>query len=324
MKNHEHIFFLFIVVFFASCAMNNKLKTIEEDTSSVVYYGADNSGKEDASEAFRNALSSRHIMITVPRGRYIINETIELKKHLRLMPGVVITKTKQGNDGPVFWLSKSYSKLEGLNKRVEIKSERSVPNGILKIGHKDKRVVGKNILYAEVSNLTITGPGTSETSTNIGFHLFNAQAKGDASTTSFFHTIYNVVIQHLDCGILLEGMANANSINNVILNRIGNGTNDTAIQLKGAMENRIFDVFHHYSKNATTLLLENYKDQNGAVIKPCYNYVTQVVSEQGGEYAKCADIRSGYSNSIGVLCNAKGGNVTYDKFEKDKNVMLIN
>jgi len=324
MKQSLFLILIFTFCFTISCSKQHVDKSINPDTSSVLYYGADSSGKIDASLAFRKALDSPNDMIVVPKGIYIINETIELKKHLRLMPGVLIKKTKIGNDGPIFWLSKSYSKLEGLNKKVEIKSEKNVPKGIIKIGHRNENVKKKNILFVEVTNLKLTGPGRSETEKNIGLYLFNAQAKHDGATTSYFHSISNLIIQHVDCGIMLEGMANANSINNIILNRVGQGPQDAAIHLKGSMENRIYDIFHHFSKGATTLLLENHFDQNKVRIRSSYNYIAQIVSEQGGDNAKCADIRSGYSNNIGILCNTNGGNVRYKNFEKDKNRMLFN
>jgi hypothetical protein len=318
------LFCVLNAVLFISCSRARLISSDQSDTSSVLFYGADPTGQKDASEAFRKALSSNHIMLIVPRGRYIVNETIELKKHLRLMPGVVIEKTSEGNNGPIFWLSKSYAKLEGLNKRVEIRSKRTVPNGIVKIGHQNRKIKGNNILFIEVENITITGPGPSRGNDNIGLYMFNAQAKGDGTTTSYFHTINNVILQHLDCGIFMKGMSNANSISNIILNRVGLGDEDAAIHLVGAMENRIYDVFHHHSKNATTLLMNSYKDQNNALIKPSFNYISQIVSEQGGESAKCADIKSGYSNSIGLLCNSNGGNIRFDNFKADKNVMQIN
>lgn len=323
MKTHRNFIYLFVIILFLSCA-KNQTNGVIANTATVLYYGADSSGNKDSSVAFRKALLSNHAMLVVPKGKYIINETIELKKHLRLMPGVVIKKTKQGNDGPIFWLSKSFAKLEGLNRKTEIKSEKNVPNGIIRIGHESSKVKGENILFAEVENLRIIGPGYSKSTKNIGIHLFSAQSRDDQSTTSYFHTIDNVILQNLDSGIFLEGMTNANSISNIILNRVGFGTADVAIYLKGAMENRISDVFHHYSQNSTTILLDNFIDMNNDTIVPSYNYLSQIISEQGGEKALCINVRSGFSNSIGVLCNTEGGNVMFKDFDRFKNIMHNN
>lgn len=294
-----------------------------QNKNSVLYYGADPTGKQDASQAFESALATKGHEVIVPEGTYIIDKTIEIKKHLRLGPNVKIIRTMSGSDGPIFWLSKSYATLEGSSKNVEVLSKKPLKEGIIKIGHRDKNVKKKNILFTEIKNLTISGPKGNNDESSIGVKLFNAQNKGDGTTTSYFHSLHNLIIQHVSYGVVLEGMSNANSLSNIIFNRVGSRPNQAAIVLTGAMENRIYDIFHHYSRNATTLVLDSFTDTNGALIVPTYNYVFGVIAEQGGAQAICADIRSGKYNQIGVLCNTEKGNKYFEEFEMRNNKRLI-
>lgn len=313
-----------LILFLVGCNAPKDLRQgVGYNKNSVVLFGADATGKRDASNAFKDALSSPFRMITVPIGIYLIDETIELEKHLKLEAGAKIIRTKKGSNGPIFWLSKSYAILEGESKQVEIASEKPLEEGIIKIGHDNSKVNNKNILYAQVKNLTITGPRENTNRKSVGILLFNAQNKGDGMTTSYFHSLENLIVQYTDIGIHMVGMSNANSISKVIFNRVGNNNNEAAILISGAMENRIYDIFHHYSKNATTIIMESYIDANGEYIVPVYNYIFGVIAEQGGEDAICADVRSGQYNQIGVLCNTDKGNNYFKGFESNKNKILI-
>ncbi|NNE16697.1 MAG: hypothetical protein HKN51_17065 [Saprospiraceae bacterium] len=314
-------YIMLLMLCFQSCHQNYYVAE-NENTNNVLFYGADPSGKTDSSKAFQKALTEKHIVTRVPKGVYRLDKKLTVNKNLFLEAGVKLIRVKESNNNqPMIWLSKSYSTIEGENKRVLIESEIPLKEGIIKIGHENKSITNQNILYSVVKNLTIKGCGQT-VEPSVGIFLYSAQNKGDSSTASFFHTVRDLVIEHINCAVYLKGFNNANSISNIILNRVGDEYRDAAIYLEGSMENRIYDIFHHYSRNATTLRLDNYVDGNGKVIAPSHNYIFGIVAEQGGDNAICTDIKAGRNNVIGVRCNTKLGNKTYDSFIKNKNKLI--
>ena len=306
--------FIFAVLFISCRTTSSSPGAI---TNSVIHYGADPSGQSDSSTAFINALKSQSSKIIVPKGTYIISQTIEIKKHLYLETGVQIIRRKtSNNNGPIFYLNNNYAFVEGASKSVLIKSEKESPEGIIKIGHFNDQIKGSNILYCTVQNLTIKGVQNEE-GNSVGVLLFNAQIAGDKFTTSYFHTIRDLVIQNFNTGINLKGHSNANSISNVLFFNVGKGPDDEAILFQGALENRVYDFFHHFSPDAVTVRMVDYKN-----ITPMFNYIFGGISEQGGKKALCADIQSGKFNVIDINCNVYRGSKTHSDFKKDKNVIL--
>lgn len=112
-------------------------------------------------------------------------------------------------------------------------------------------------------------------------------------------------------------MSNANSISKIIFNRVGSQPEHQAILMEGAMENRIYDCFHHKSINSTTVRLKNYGN-----IVPMFNSVFGVVAEQGGQEARCLDAITGMHNVLEINCNTLKGQKVHKDFRKQKNVIL--
>lgn len=313
-------YFLFIFLFiFIACASKKILPPVSL-SNSVTSFGADPTGEKDSSKSFKQAMTANgNFKVIVPKGIYRIDETIEIRNVLFLESGVTIIRKKEAkNNQPIFWLSKSFSSLKGADKSATIKTQIPLPEGIIKIGHKNQDWKSRNILYCEVSSLFIVGPGATDENENTAIFLFSSQEKKDKNVrASFFHTVNNLVIQEFDIGILLRGPANANSISNIILNRVGKGTSDYAIVLEGAMENRIYDLFHHFSPNSTTFLLDDYKGYN-----PVFNNIFSAISEQGGKDACCLEARSGAYNKINISCNTLVGPKLMQKFKSKKNKVI--
>lgn len=312
-------YFAFIlIVLFAACT-SQKIRTQVSSHNHVTSFGADPKGKEDSSEAFNRALAHGYPRVIVPRGTYRIDKTIEIRNSLFLESGAIIIRKKESNhSGAMFWLSKSFASLKGADKSATIKTQIPLREGVIKIGHKNQEWKNRNILYCEVSSLFIVGPEATAENENNAFFLFSSQEKKDKKVrASFFHTLSNLVIQGFDTGILLRGPSNANSISNIILNRVGKGPNDYAVILEGAMENRIYDFFHHYSPNSTTFLLKDYKGYN-----PVFNNIINSISEQGGKNACCLEARSGAYNKIDISCNTSVGPKLMDKFKAKKNRVI--
>ena len=296
--------------------MQSACKTAEQNFShksgiSVLDYGADPTGKIDASLAFQKAIDSKASKTVVPSGTYLINNTVEVKGYLFLEAGVHILRTQSNSDGPVFWLSTSKASITGEHKGVLIESRTSCPKGIIRIGHGDSSKQDGNILYCSVENVTIKGNGDDVSK---GIYLINNQDKGDPSLASYFHNIRNLIIEYVHIGIHLHKMSNANSVSQIYFNRVGDDIEGTAILIEGAMENRIYDCFHHFSPNSVTIRMDRYDN-----LYPMYNYIYGVVAEQGGDQAVCVDIKSGLHNIVEVNCNAVKGNRVFKEFYERKN-----
>ncbi|NNE27841.1 MAG: hypothetical protein HKN09_13425 [Saprospiraceae bacterium] len=312
MKYNTIFFFIGITLLHLACKAPKQLETKSEIVS-VLDYGADPSGKLDASLAFQNAINSNAPKVVVPAGRYRIDKTVEVKSFLFLEAGVHIYQGESAKEGPIFWLNKSNAILAGEHKGVVVESRKSSPFGIIRIGHGQSNSKGGNILYCTVKNLTLKG---NKGEGSIGIKLNNNQKKGNPSMASYFHNIQNLIIEYVDVGIHLLRMSNANSISQIYFNRVGDSIHDAAIFIEGAMENRIYDCFHHLSPNAATIRMKNYGD-----LSPVYNYIYGIVSEQGGDQALCLDFYNGKHNIIEINCNTLKGSRLRENFEGQKNAL---
>ncbi len=315
---------LAVLIFFVSCTVNRSSNT--SYLPDVLRYGADPTGMSDSTKAFNDAIrNNRSSMVIIPQGVYRLDGSVDVKNHLYIESGTEIIRRRNSSNStmPMFYLSTSYATLEGGNKSVRITSENDSPLGIVRVGHKDKSDRERNIFYCEVRNLTLTGNKQSSQAGNVGISLFNAQRKFETQTASYFHTINNLVIQFVQTGVHLEAFANANSLSNIVFNRAGNHPDHEAILVDGALENKIYDIFHHHSKDATTIRLTSYDgfgDRDSYA--PMFNYIFGALAEQGGERAMCVDAESGRHNIIHINCNVYSGNRLFKDFGKNKNLMI--
>ncbi|MBT8229127.1 MAG: glycoside hydrolase family 55 protein [Bacteroidia bacterium] len=289
----------------------------EADIYTVLHFGADPSGQKDSSKAFEEALDKSPYKVIVPPGRYLIENTVEVnRKHLFLEAGVTIENNDRIQmNSPLFWIHGIHSIIEGENKSVKIKSNSISATSVIKIGHDDARDVRRNILYCEVKNLTIEGSGRGTKLS--GIHFYNSQEKGDEMTTSYFHSIHNLIIQRVNIGIHMERFSNGNSISNIIFNRVGAPESGCAIWFDGATENRVYDFFHHHSANALSVKFTRNKDKT-----PSYNILQAGICEQGGDDARCVEMEAGAHNIIDINCNVLKGNMLPKDFQKRKNIIL--
>lgn len=308
------LFFVFFLTLLFSCRV---VQPSEQRVVTVVEFGADPTGRKDSSQAFKKALELSAHKVVVPAGIYLLKHTVEInRKHLFLEAGVSIKNSKEGdNNSPLFWLKGIHTILEGENKSVRIKSHSKGKSSIIRIGHKDNEEINRNHLYCEVKNLTVEGSGRNNKGT--GIHFFNSQETGDKMTTSYFHTLFNLNIENLNTGIHLEKFSNANSISNIIFNRVGAEESGCAVWIDGAMENRIYDFFHHHSEDALSFRVTRNEDKN-----PSYNIIQAGICEQGGKAARCLEMKSGAHNIIEINCNVLKGNILPDDFKAKKNIIL--
>lgn len=264
----------------------------------------------------------------IVKGRYKANGTIEVKQNqiLELMQDTTIYKSAESsNTDPVVWLKSSNAVLRGVNKRGSIiQSMKETPFGIVCLGYKGMNdVVGKNVLYSTISEVGIIGHkiGGNETGVqSVALALSNPQV---SELASYFHSIHTIFIANANIGILFEGWANANIVDDVQFINTGNHKwlNGGALVFrlsnnKEPLDNIISNIFHHQSNNADTLVFEN-----GGM----YSSFTNIVSEQGGPLARwvkefATSTNSPRNNIITGIANVGSGNDVSADFYKNNTV----
>lgn len=178
---------ILVLLLFVACTSNQRILQVEPPN--VLQFGADPSGLTDSSVAFQEAIDKIKGKVIVPKGKYRVDATIKVHHHLFLESGVEIVRIKGSeNEGPVFWLNRSHSVLEGETKTARIKSEVSSPNGIIKIGHAHEGIKGENIFYCHVKSLRIEG-SKDRSHPGSGLLFFNSQERGDLMTTCYFNQV---------------------------------------------------------------------------------------------------------------------------------------
>lgn len=267
--------------------------------------------------------------VIIPKGVYTILGTIELKRNqvLELMGETTLLKPITcENDEPVIWIKDNYALLKGTNKKTSmVKSERPSPNGVVSLGYKNMDdLVGKNILYCTITTLSISGGfagGVETGNPSIGLYLCNPQINNLAS---YFHSINHLYIENANIGILLEGYANANIIDDIQLYRIGNqkwlkggGIVFKNSVDKGPLDNMVSNVFHHASTNADTLVFIGFCH---------YNTLNNIVGEPGGATARWLveypidGQNTSNGNIISGIDNVAGGTFYTELFRKVNNI----
>lgn len=315
-------FLLFNLTLF-SC-LGTKSNTMNQNTNSssnsILNFGADPTGNNDNTAVFQKAFKSKK-KVFIPTGTYRLDGMVSIKASVHIEAGTtIIRKAKLSNSTePMFWLNTSYASLIGEDKSVKIISENISPNGVIKIGHLNASDTKSNINFCEIRNLFIKGSAKENLKNNTGILIFNSQGNGSIKS-SYFHTLRNLIVQQFNTGIHLKGLANANSISGIVFNRVGKSNDDYAIIIDGAMENRIYDVFHHHSKNANTIIIRDFKHEiSGQSITPVFNDIFGVVSEPGGAKSRCFVATSGKFNKVRIGCNCKLGFKVYPDFFNKRN-----
>lgn len=315
-------FYALIILSLSSClgTKSNTMQPTSVKSNSILHFGADPTGKNDNTAIFQKAINSNK-KVFIPTGTYRLDGMVTVKSSVHIEAGTtIIRKSSLSNSTePMFWLNTSYATLIGEDKSVKIISENISPNGVIKIGHLDASDTKKNINFCEVRNLFIKGAAKDKAKNNTGVLIFNSQGNGSIKS-SYFHTLRNLIIQQFNTGIHLKGLANANSISGIVFNRVGKSNNDYALIIDGAMENRIYDVFHHHSKEANTIIIRDFTHElSGKSITPVFNDIFGVVSEPGGTQSRCFVAKSGKYNKIRIGCNCKAGFKVYPEFYDKRN-----
>ncbi|MFS0945641.1 phage baseplate upper protein [Enterococcus casseliflavus] len=266
----------------------------------------------DITDIVQNAVND-YSSIYFPPGEWTINGMISIgaNKRIRLASGATVVKREDSLNQPIFWFKDNGSSITGENLETSrIRSMASSPLGVVLFGNNgvdDTEARRSN--YNTLSNVQICGAGPIQgTEKNVAIQLYAPQINDG---TTYFNLIKNLRVMDANCGILFEGWANANILNNIHFFRCGNekyfdlgAISLRSIDSKGPIENIVTNVFHHQSTNADTLKF---------AAKSCnYNNFISILSEQGGTSARwlsCSTDASGAGNVVSGSANTAGGGI---------------
>lgn len=235
---------------------------------------------------------------------------------LRLGNNSELIKTEiSDNNEPIVWINGSNAALKGAGlTNSKITSKKPSPLGVVCLGYKGfSDTTPKNIVYDTIKDIGIFGRTQGGETTGLpsySLYLCNSEL---SSLPSYFHTLDNLYLANSNVGLMLEGSANANIINNIQLHQVGNNKqlDGAGIKLKTTngkppVDNVINNVFHHASLNADTLFLDN---------GVSYNSIQNLNSEQGGASARWIKENGISSNNvISGIDNVVGGTNVSDSF----------
>lgn len=303
----------------------SKMKNEFEDRGVNVKWFGILPNNEDITDKVITLLKNQK-KIFFPAGKFIVNGTIILSDNesIHLSAGTELVKTKDAhNDDPVIWIKGKNSNLSGVGLRLSnIKTEKFSPLGVILIGYnglnqKDAQLTVHN----NINNLGIEGAkkgGLSSQTPDSAICIWNEQIN---DTPVYFNNLDNIYLSNAHIGIDFIGYANANMVNRIYLNEIGNEKilNGAGIRFKQSeekypLDNMISNVFHHKSNNAITILFDG---------KARENILTNIVCEQGGPDAKSVKNTSDDTASNTIICidNVAGGSDTTDFF-KNNNIFF--
>jgi len=284
-------------------------------TNAAFAFGAFSSGTNDNSRQIQSCVDSL--------GRCVIEVSTTVKRMIELNSGTALYLTATGRlikpsglgTDPVVWIKGLVSNVIGEGQRSAIVSLSDCPFGIIRMGMKDMFDTGSTVSYSGVRNCAVQGPtayGNASGDTNKGIYMAAAQIS--SSAVVYFNHVRDVWFKDLNTALSLNGWANANQFSGIQLYRCGNGSHPSdgrfAMHWNGAQECTLSEVFHHFSPDAFTLVVENLTGEGGV---PARNYFPQynnfdLISEQGGYNARCLVVRGGARNRYFVHRNVNRAN----------------
>ena len=252
--------------------------------ANVLDYGAVPDGVTDCFAAFAAAVVASN-NVYVPAGTYALSDMVELTagKAVQLAAGAHIVRPAAltSNEGPLFWLKGTGAALVGAAKIASsISTKNKCPRGVVRIGHKDMTESHDNVTYCTLANLGIYGStdyGQTTGDPDVCVYMPNPEI-GSPVKVSYFHTLRSLRVSSANIGIWLHGAANANTIDDITGQELGNVTlGGSMIAVNGGSDNRISNFFFHLSPATTFIQI---KDEGGFVSS--MNSMTNMICEQGG------------------------------------------
>lgn len=179
---------------------------------------------------------------------------------------VTITKPATANDTrPVFIFDGSGSSIRGVGKQsTRISTNNASPGGVIRFGPDTQNGMNRSANNNTLYGVSVTGVGRA--AENIGVYLFGARIPNH---TVYFETVKEVLVRACGTGIKMEGQANGNSIEDILLWDCGSLDDDTGVTGAGfalygyeyngvvyaPVENNISNVFHHGAADAKSIYI---------------------------------------------------------------------
>ena len=304
--------------------VDSKLK----DVVSVKDFGAVGDGVTDDTAAFTNAIAASNHVI-VPIGTYAVGSMIELGagKTLQLQAtATIIRKTSiSASTDPVIWLKGIRAQVLGAGQHSSsIQTENACPKGVVRIGHEDMSSSHDNVTYCTLADIGIFGSiDGGQTSGSPDIAVYMVSKRGTHS--SYFHSVRNLRIGQTNCGILLQGDANANNITGITGQNIGNAGVSlyrAMLFVHGCADNRISDFFFHLSSNTDFMVIEDLSSGGDNYVSSM-NSFNNMVCEQGGTgrwLVANASCTATYNYIQGIGNVSSGPNLS-TQFKKDNTVI---
>ena len=213
-----------------------------------------------------------------------------------IVPGKVTLYLAQGaqlvryaahstSTAPVVVVGRGYGRLVGESPKGSlVLSENPTPEGVVVLGHSDYISV-VSVQHAAVESVGVRGHaqgGNTTGSPTVALALTSRQENGtpNAATVVYFNSVKDVACENANIGVLMEGWVNANYVNDIFLNQVGNAEQlgGAGIVIKAFNASRPMDlmigrVFHHGSSGAATLRIET---------NITHSEIGPIVSEPGG------------------------------------------
>jgi len=244
---------------------------------------------------------------------------------------VIIRLSSLSSDqSPVFWLEDDQSALLGENIRASIRSQSPTPEGVVLIGAENYNVSSKNMFHCRLDSISVQGHQSGGNTSGSATHCVKINAPQYSSETAcYFHLLTNIKVDNANHGISLNGLANANFLQNIFGQNLGNlgGVGGSLIHFNGAQENNVHGLFLHSSPNSCAIESSTRTGLAGnpsAVRVPKFNHCYGIIAEPstGGRPIVVRDPTSG--NMFFVGKNSPYGNILPANFFDDNNTIFEN
>ena len=316
----------------------------ESDRVSVKKYGAKGDGVYDDTDAINDAIAA-NANVFIPAGRYAIAKTIHLtgNRTITMENGVTLVKPvtckdKAGNTfvvedrEPVVRITGNNNSIIGAGMtNSKIQSDVESPSGVLFIGDKIGEANPVDTMYNTVRDVGVVGHNPGGNDAGTATKAVYICCPDGWEKACFFNTLQNIYIENANNGLMLEGCANANIIENIQFYNVGNEKylDGAAIHLRnpGAKddgesrhpaENIITNAFHHHSDNALTLYLDG---------RCVMNFIENIACEQGGTASQGIKVATnsvsstlGTGNIISIISNTKKSHEIPDEFKLNNTI----
>lgn len=285
------------------------------------WFGAAIDGSTDDTAIIQSTLSIGPVLVS--GGTAAIDGMIEVGFNQELFIGAEATlkrfSANTANTDPVIWIRGNNAIVAGAGlTRSFVVTENRCPLGVIRQGHRNMTESDANVNYTTLRDLGIFGSTDGgQTSGNPDVCVYRANPTIGTNLDSFFATLKNLRLNSANYGIQWQGDANADTVENVYGQNLGNATltSDRAMfSLEGCADHKFSNCFFHLSAGSDMLVfkdLDNSGTPGGKIhVGPSACSFVNMVGEQSapGRWLVAEDgVTSGARNVVQGVDNSGGG-----------------